>query len=100
MGKFQDTLSKFESNDGLPDDWRDRLSAAYDEDFEGANELHTKTTKEYNDYKTKSEAEIQRLKAKSFELLMNQPKVDSDGDTDDETDRPLSTKDFFRRVNN
>ena len=99
MGKFQDTLSEFESSDGLPDDWRDRLSAAYDEDFEGANELYNQTTKDYNDYKTSTDAEIQRLKAKSFELLMNQPKTDSEEDNT-EPDRPLSTKDFFRRGNN
>ena len=92
MPKFTDIMDGFGDSE-LPDDWRDQLRAAYDEDFQGASDAVTNVQTEFNTYKSDSEMEIKNLKAQNFELLMKKPTEDNN--TKPDADKPLRVSDFF-----
>lgn len=82
MGKFHDAIGSWAPDAELPDDWRDQLSAAYDEDFEGANIKTNELNEALEASQTASAAEIAGLKSANYDLLMQIPK-DNTNSTDD-----------------
>lgn len=78
MGKFHDTLASW--TDGFPEDASTQLTAAYEEDFQGAvaatDELNATLASE----RESNAAEIQRLQAANWELVQKIP-TETSGDT-------------------
>lgn len=103
MGKFHDTLSGWDAGDTgieLPDDWRDSLTAAYDEDFSSAVAKNDQLNSELETVSSTSQSEIAKLKADNYDLLMQIPNTDpgtnphSDSN-DDGPDPDITIDDLF-----
>lgn len=102
MGAFHDTLGGWDADAELPDDWRDSISRAYDEDFSGAVAKTTELETQLNDVTASSAAEIAKLKAANYDLVMKIPRSESDS-TDiidnDDSDTQITVDDLFGNEN-
>ena len=109
MGKFQDAMNDFGQSIDLPDEFKNAITTAYDEDFSSFDAkvtgLETQLTEKdsaITQLNTDYKQQISSLKAANYDLLRAVPKDAKAGKPNDGDDLPdhdnITIADLFSKV--